>query len=59
MAVTRKSEEGYGYVTTDLSNVRYRVRDLHSDRLIYVIGITQSQHLEMVRETARLAGWLP
>jgi arginyl-tRNA synthetase len=57
--IIRKSDGGYGYATTDLATVRHRVRDLHADRLIYVIGTTQSQHLEMVWETARLIGWLP
>lgn len=57
--IIRKSDGGYGYATTDLATVRHRVRDLHADRLVYVIGTTQSQHLEMVWETARLAGWLP
>ncbi|KQO64998.1 arginine--tRNA ligase [Curtobacterium sp. Leaf261] len=57
--IIRKSDGGYGYATTDLATVRHRVRDLGADRLVYVIGTTQSQHLEMVWETARLAGWLP
>ena len=57
--IIRKSDGGYGYATTDLATVRHRVGDLHADRLVYVIGTTQSQHLEMVWETARLAGWLP
>lgn len=57
--IIRKSDGGYGYATTDLATVRHRVQVLHADRLVYVIGTTQSQHLEMVWETAKLAGWLP
>ena len=57
--IIRKSDGGYGYATTDLATIRHRVEILHADRLVYVIGTTQSQHLEMVWETARLAGWLP
>jgi arginyl-tRNA synthetase len=57
--IIRKSDGGYGYGTTDLATVRHRVRDLGADRILYVVGTTQSQHLEMVWETARLAGWLP
>ena len=56
--IIRKSDGGYGYATTDLATIRHRVEILHADRLVYVIGTTQSQHLEMVWETARLAGWL-
>jgi arginyl-tRNA synthetase len=57
--IIRKSDGGYGYGTTDLATVRHRVRDLHSDRMLYVIGAPQSLHLQMVWATARLAGWLP
>ena len=35
----RKSDGGYGYATTDLATIRYRLRDLHVDRTIYVVGV--------------------
>src|SRR4051794_18413479 len=57
--IIRKSDGGYGYATTDLATIRHRVRDLHADRILYVIGVTQSLHLSMVWDTARKAGWLP
>ena len=57
--IVRKSDGGYGYATTDLATVRHRVRDLGGDRLLYVVGAPQSLHLQMVWQTARLAGWLP
>ena len=57
--IIRKSDGGYGYATTDLATVRYRVEKLHADRILYVIGAPQGLHLQMVWETARKAGWLP
>ncbi len=57
--IIRKSDGGYGYATTDLAAIRYRVRDLHADRIVYVIGAPQSLHLRMLYATARKAGWLP
>ncbi len=57
--IIRKSDGGYGYGTTDLATIRHRVRDLHSDRVLYVIGAPQALHLRMVWDTARKAGWLP
>jgi arginyl-tRNA synthetase len=57
--IIRKSDGGYGYATTDLATIRHRVRDLHSDRILYVIGAPQALHLNMVWDTARRAGWLP
>ncbi len=57
--IVRKADGGYGYATTDLATIRHRVRDLHADRILYVVGAPQRLHLQMVFATARLAGWLP
>ncbi len=57
--IIRKSDGGYGYATTDLATIRYRVQTLGADRVLYVVGATQALHLQMVFATARLAGWLP
>ncbi|MDX2021124.1 MAG: arginine--tRNA ligase [Deltaproteobacteria bacterium] len=57
--IVRKQDGGYGYATTDLAAVRYRVNTLHAARIIIVVGAPQSQHLAMVFAVARLAGWAP
>ena len=57
--IVRKQDGGFGYAATDLAAIKYRVRELGARRLLYVVGITQSQHFAMVFETARLAGWAP
>ena len=57
--IIRKSDGGYGYATTDLATLKYRVEQLGADRIIYVVGAPQSLHLRMVFDTARAAGWLP
>ncbi|HEX2297198.1 MAG TPA: arginine--tRNA ligase, partial [Pseudonocardiaceae bacterium] len=56
--IVRKSDGGYGYASTDLAAIRYRLRKLGATRLLYVVGSPQHQHLEMVFQTARQAGWL-
>jgi arginyl-tRNA synthetase len=56
--ILRKSDGGYGYATTDMAAVRYRIRDLKATRLIYVVGSDQSLHFSMVFAVARQAGWL-
>ncbi|MBX6167189.1 MAG: arginine--tRNA ligase [Thermobispora bispora] len=56
--IIRKRDGGYGYATTDLAAIRYRIRDLKADRILYVVGATQSLHFQMVFATARMAGWL-
>jgi arginyl-tRNA synthetase len=57
--ILRKSDGGYGYGTTDMAAIRYRVTDLRADRITYVVGSEQAQHFAMVFATARQAGWLP
>ena len=54
----RKSDGGYGYASTDVAAIRYRLLDLGANRIIYVVGSEQHQHLEMVFAVARQAGWL-
>jgi arginyl-tRNA synthetase len=56
--IVRKRDGGYGYGATDLAAIRYRTQDLKATRLLYVVGAPQHQHLEMVYQTAREAGWL-
>src|SRR5579859_294273 len=56
--ILRKSDGGYGYAATDVAAIRYRLLDLHADRIIYVVGSEQQQHLAMVIAVARQAGWL-
>jgi arginyl-tRNA synthetase len=54
----RKSDGGYGYDSTDAAAIRYRLTELGVTRIIYVVGSEQSQHLQMIFELARQAGWL-
>jgi arginyl-tRNA synthetase len=56
--IVRKSDGGFGYGATDLAAIRYRTQALHADRILYVVGLPQRQHLEMVFQTAREAAWL-
>jgi arginyl-tRNA synthetase len=54
----RKSDGGYGYDTTDLATIRYRIRDLKADRLLYVTDSRQVLHFQLIFEAARRIGWL-
>ncbi|WP_462188679.1 arginine--tRNA ligase, partial [Frankia sp. CcWB2] len=56
--MVRKNDGGYGYDTTDLATIRYRIRDLKADRLLYVVDARQALHFRLVFEAARRAGWL-
>ena len=56
--IIRKSDGGFGYGTTDMATIRYRVRDLGAARLLYVVDSRQHQHLTQVIRAAEMAGWL-
>ncbi|MET7465514.1 arginine--tRNA ligase [Nonomuraea sp. NPDC005501] len=57
--IIRKSDGGYGYASTDMAAIRYRVHDLKADRILYVVGADQALHFRMVFAAAQQAGWLP
>jgi len=57
--IIRKGDGGYNYATTDLACVIDRVERLGADRMWYVVGAPQAQHLQMVEAATRRAGWLP
>ncbi len=56
--IVQKDDGGFGYQATDLAAIRHRARTLHAQRLLYVVGAPQAQHLEMVFAVAQQAGWL-
>jgi len=56
--IVRKKDGGYGYGATDLAALRFRHEQLGGTRLLYVVGSPQQQHLAMVFEVAKMAGWL-
>ncbi|WP_394825566.1 arginine--tRNA ligase [Pendulispora albinea] len=56
--IVRKSDGGFGYATTDLAAIRYRLFDLGATRLLYVVGAPQAQHFSMIFTAARELGWL-
>jgi len=55
--IIKKSDGSYLYGTTDLAAIRYRIRELHADRVIYVTDARQQQHFAQVFWTAEKAGW--
>ena len=51
--MVQKRDGGYGYDTTDLATLRYRVRDLKADRILYVVDARQSLHFRLIFEVAK------
>jgi arginyl-tRNA synthetase len=52
-----KSDGAYNYDTTDLAAIRYRLFDLHADRIIYITDLGQQTHFRMIFEAAKMMGW--
>ncbi len=53
----RKRDGGFLYATTDLSACRFRVQELKSDRVIYVVDARQRDHFKDVFDAVRMIGW--
>jgi len=56
--IVQKSDGGFNYDTTDMTAIRYRVREERADKIIYVTDAGQAQHFAMIFAAARAAGWL-
>jgi len=56
--IVRKSDGAYNYATSDLATILHRVEQLGATRIIYVVGIAQKQHFDMVFAAARAVGWV-
>jgi len=56
--IIQKSDGAYLYATTDLAALRYRVRELGAEAVLYVTDARQKLHFEMLFSVARLAGWV-
>jgi len=55
--IIQKSDGGYLYGTTDLAAIRYRVRQLQANRVIYIHDSRQAQHFAQVFWTAKQASY--
>ncbi len=57
--IVQKSDGGYLYATTDLAAMRYRVNELHADRILYVTDSRQALHFKQVFTVAKKVKFVP
>jgi len=57
--IVRKRDGGFNYATSDLATLIHRIEQLKAQRIIYVVGVAQRQHFEMLFAAARRLGWAP
>eukprot|EP00745_Piridium_sociabile_P041254 TRINITY_DN81293_c0_g1_i2.p1 TRINITY_DN81293_c0_g1~~TRINITY_DN81293_c0_g1_i2.p1 ORF type:complete len:455 (-),score=36.45 TRINITY_DN81293_c0_g1_i2:115-1479(-) len=55
--IAMKSDGGYGYDSTDLASIKYRLCEVKADRIVYVTDMGQSDHFLKLFEVAEIAGW--
>ncbi len=55
--IIQKSDGGFLYATTDLAAIRFRVKELGSKRISYVVDARQAGHFRQVFAIARAAGF--
>ncbi|KAL3784913.1 hypothetical protein ACHAW5_006235 [Stephanodiscus triporus] len=54
----QKSDGGYGYDSTDMAAIRYRLDVLRARHLVYITDFTQADHFKMVFAAAKKIGWV-
>jgi arginyl-tRNA synthetase len=55
--IIQKSDGGYGYATTDVATIEYRMRQWQSDAIWYVVGAPQQLHFRQLFSVARRLGY--
>ena len=54
--IIRKGDGGFGYATTDLATIDYRVNEWKADEIWYVVGVPQQLHFRQVFSAAQRRG---
>ncbi|MGE5212948.1 MAG: arginine--tRNA ligase [Nitrospirota bacterium] len=55
--IIRKRDGGFNYATTDVATIDYRVNELKSDTIWYVVGAPQILHFKQIFAVARREGY--
>ena len=55
--IIQKSDGGYGYATTDVATVEYRMSQWQADAIWYVVGAPQQLHFRQLFSVARRLGY--
>ena len=55
--IIRKSDGGYGYATTDIATIEYRLNRWGAEAIWYVVGAPQQLHFQQLFSLARRLGY--
>ena len=56
--IIQKRDGGFGYDSTDMTALKYRIQEMKADWIIYVVDSGQALHFQQVFQAARDAGWV-
>ena len=56
--IVRKSDGGYGYDSTDMAALKYRLFTLLCDRVVIITDAGQATHFHMCFDAGKAANWL-
>lgn len=56
--IVRKSDGGFGYDSTDMAAVWYRLFEKQAKWIVYVTDAGQASHFELIFAAAKYAGWV-
>lgn len=56
--IVQKSDGGFGYDSTDMAALKYRLQELKATRIIAVTDVGQAGHFELCYGAAGMIGWL-
>jgi len=54
----QKSDGGFGYDSTDMTAMKYRLSNLNASRIVYITDFSQGDHFKMCFAAAEKIGWL-
>ena len=55
--IIRKSDGGYGYATTDIATMEYRINHWRAEAIWYIVGAPQQLHFQQLFSLARRLGY--
>jgi len=56
--IVQKTDGAFTYATTDLATIKYRVEELKTDEMLYVVDARQSDHFKLLFGTAARWGFI-
>jgi arginyl-tRNA synthetase len=54
----QKSDGGFGYDSTDMAALKYRIDHLGASRVVYITDFSQGDHFHMIFDAGKMIGWL-